>query len=151
MIKIFRTFFISTPLMLGLASCAFADGSMMIMKPTAAASLTPGATTGAAYLDIINMGKEADNLLRISTPAADMAMLHESKDENGVMKMEMLDKLEIPAGATVKISPGHLHIMLMGLKAPLKEGDHVALDLVFEKASNVKVDAVVKKVGDILN
>jgi periplasmic copper chaperone A len=124
---------------------------IMIMSLTAAPSLTSQTQTGAVYLSIMNMGKDSDQLIGISTPAAQSAMLHKSKDENGVMKMEMLDQLEIPAGATIDILPGHMHIMLMGLKAPLKVGDRVPLELEFKRSGKVSADAIVGKVDDMTN
>ena len=131
-----------------LAGQTFAQ-DIMVMNATAAPSLTSQAKTGAVYLSIMNMGQANDELISVSTPVAGSAMLHESKDENGVMKMEMLDKLEIPAGKTVDILPGHMHIMLMDLKIPLKTGDHVALELGFKNAGKVSVDAIVGKLEDI--
>ena len=124
---------------------------IMIMNPIAAPSLTSLTKTGAVYLSIMNMGKDTDQLIGISTPAAESTMLHKSNDENGVMKMEMLDQLEIPAGATVDILPGHMHIMLMGLKAPLKIGDQVLLELEFKKSGKISVDAIVGKIDDMAN
>ncbi len=124
---------------------------IMIMNPIVAPSLTSASKTGAAYLSIMNMGKESDQLIAISSPVAASAMLHKSKDQNGVMKMEMLDQVEIPAGATVDIMPGQMHIMLTDLRAPLKTGDHVPLELTFKKAGKVSVDAIVGKVDDMAN
>ena len=135
-------------LSLFLAEQAFAQ-DIMVMNAVAAPSLTSQAKTGAVYLSIMNMGKTNDELIRISTLVATSAMLHESKDENGVMKMEMLDTLEFPAGKTVDILPGHLHIMLMDLKKPLKTGDHVAIELEFKNSGNVSVDAIVGKLDEI--
>lgn len=124
---------------------------IMIMNPVAAPSLTSQSKTGAVYLSIMNMGKESDQLIAISSPIAASAMLHKSKDENGVMKMEMLDKLEIPAGATIDIVPGHMHIMLTNLNALLKLGDHVPLELTFKKSGKMSVDAIVGKIDDMAN
>ena len=124
---------------------------ILIMNPIAASSLTSASKTGAVYLSIMNMGKDSDQLIGISTPAAESAMLHKSKDENGVMKMEMLDQLEIPAGTTIDILPGHMHIMLMGLKSQLKIGDHVPFELVFKTSGKISVDAVVRKIDDMAN
>lgn len=124
---------------------------MMIMNPIAAPSLTSQTKTGAVYLSIMNMGENSDQLIGISTPVAANAMLHKSNDENGIMKMEMLDQLEIPAGATIDILPGHMHIMLTDLKAPLKIGDHVPLELEFKKSGRVSVDVIVGKIDNIAN
>jgi periplasmic copper chaperone A len=124
---------------------------IMIMNPIAAPSLTLQSKTGAVYLSIMNMGKENDELIGISTPAAASAMLHKSEDKDGVMKMEMVDQLEIPAGATIDILPGHMHIMLTDLKSQLKIGDHVALELKFKRSGKIAVDAVVGKIDDMTN
>jgi periplasmic copper chaperone A len=132
------------------ASTGFSNAQdMMVMKPVVAAPALAQAKTAAAYLELMNMGKQDDVLLSITTPAAETAMLHESKDENGVMRMMMLDHLDIPAGKTVVIAPGHMHIMLTGLKAPLKIGDHVALALAFKKSGRISVDALVGKIDEM--
>lgn len=112
----------------------------------ARASPTPVATTGAVYLTITTA--EADRLIAIFTPAAAMAHLHESKDENGVMKMKMLEALDIAPGQPAILKPGGMHIMLMGLKAPLKKGETIPLELTFEKAGTVQVLVPVGGVAD---
>ena len=112
----------------------------------ARASPTPVATTGAVYLTITTA--QADRLIAIFTPAAAMAHLHESKDENGVMKMKMLEALDIAPGQPAILKPGGMHIMLMGLKAPLKKGETIPLELTFEKAGTVQVLVPVGGVAD---
>ena len=82
----------------------------------------------------------------MSTPAAKMAGLHETRQVDGVMKMQHVDGIDIPANGTLEMKPGGYHIMLMGLNAPLKEGDEIDLTLTFEKAGEVKVKA---KVGGV--
>ncbi len=123
------------------------SASDLIVKDAfARASPTPTATTGAIYLTISS--PESDRLTAVFSPAAAMAHLHESKDENGVMKMEMLEFLDIAGGQATTLSPGGLHIMLMGLKAPLKKGETIALELTFEKAGTVSVLVPVGGVAD---
>ena len=64
--------------------------------------------------------------------------------ENDVMKMRQLpDGIEIPAGATVELKPGGLHVMFMKIKHPLAEGDTFKATLNFEKAGKVDVDFTV--------
>lgn len=121
-------------------------GELKIGHPWARA--TPGVVkNGAAYLTVTNTGKQADRLLAASTDAADHAELHTHLQENGVMKMRQIADIPLEAGATVKLQPGGLHIMLMGLKQPLKEGDRVPLTLRFDQAGEVKVELHVDKVG----
>src|SRR5690349_21344229 len=89
------------------------------------ARATPGAVkTGAAYLTLVNKGSAPDRLLSASTPVAESASLHEMKMENGIMKMRPLDGVAIAPGQTVALKPSGEHLMLEGLKHPLKEGEH---------------------------
>lgn len=119
--------------------------SVMVMKAYARASATPGADSGAAYVSLMVHG-EADRLVGVTTPAAKMAALHRTVEADGVMKMEHVDGIDVPANGAIKMKPGGYHIMLMGLAAPLKEGDEIDLVLTFEKAGEVKVKA---KVGGV--
>jgi hypothetical protein len=96
--------------------------------------------TGAAYLSIENRGKNADALVRASSPIAAEVQIHSMKMEGTTMRMREVGKLEIPAGAKVALTPGDgYHMMLIGLKQPLKAGDKFPMQLVFEKAGQVQV------------
>lgn len=119
--------------------------SVMVMKAYARASATPAAETGAAYVSLMVHGG-ADKLIAVSTPAAKMAGLHKTVEADGVVKMEHVDAIDVPADGTLEMKPGGYHIMLMGLTQPLKEGDEIELILTFEKAGEVKVKA---KVGGV--
>lgn len=68
-------------------------------------------------------------LVGASSPAAKVVEIHQMSMEGGVMRMSAIDKLALPAGRTVKLEPGGYHVMLMGLVAPLKEGDSIAITL----------------------
>jgi periplasmic copper chaperone A len=117
-----------------------------VMNATARASLVPTATTGAIYFSVVNSGTTDDHLLLMSTPVATSAMIHETTVVNDVMKMRMLETVLIPAGKTVELKTGGTHVMLMGLKAPLKKGETVQMEFVFEKAGVVKLEV---PVGDV--
>jgi periplasmic copper chaperone A len=114
---------------------------------TARASLIATATTGAIYFTITNSGTSDDRLLSISTPTATSAMIHETTIVDDVMKMRMVETVVIAAGATVEMETGGTHVMLMGLKAPLKQGEVISMELVFEKAGVVKVEVPVQSVA----
>lgn len=129
------------------ATGAFAS-SVMVMKAYARASATPGAETGAAYVSLMVHGG-ADRLVGVATPAAKMADLHRTVEADGVMKMEHVDGIDIPDNGQLQMKPGGYHIMLMGLKQPLKEGDEIELTLIFEKAGEVKVKARVGGVAQM--
>ncbi|MGV8951967.1 MAG: copper chaperone PCu(A)C [Cypionkella sp.] len=101
----------------------------------------PNAPVGGAFVTITNTGTSDDLLVSVSSPAADVGQLHEMKMDGDVMKMRALpDGLVIPAGQTVTLEPQGLHIMLMGLKQALVEGETVKLTLTFEKAGSVDLD-----------
>ncbi len=101
---------------------------------------------GAAYFSIKNGGAEAEKLLSAESPVAEKTMLHEMTMDNGVMKMRMImDGAEIPAGGVLEFKPGGSHIMLVGLKQTLSEGQTIPLTLTFAKAGAIKVEAKVEK------
>lgn len=112
---------------------------VMVIEAFARASATPMAKSGAAYVTIVNHGAATDRLRSLSTPAAASAEVHRSRMDGDVVKMEPAGAIEIPAGGAIAMAPGGLHIMLMGLKAPLKEGGTLDLTLVFDKAGEVAV------------
>ena len=92
-------------------------------------------------------------LVAVSSPAAAMAEIHEMRWVGEVMQMrELSDGLALPAGKPIELKPGGVHVMLMGLKQPLKTGDTVVLTLVVEgadkKRENVEVKAVVRALGE---
>jgi copper(I)-binding protein len=102
-------------------------------------------TVGAAYFWIVNRGPFADRLIRATSEVSRSAELHEMKQIGGLMRMTPVSGgLEIPSGETVKLEPGGKHLMLIGLKRPLSPGGHVKIDLEFEKAGTLIVEATVK-------
>jgi copper(I)-binding protein len=107
-----------------------------------------GAQVGAGYLTIENRGVTPDKLIGASTPAAAKAVVHEMAMDNGVTTMRPVQGgLSIPPGQSITLAPSGLHIMLMELKAPFKEGDKVPLTLQFEKAGTVDVMLDVQAIG----
>lgn len=135
---------LSAPLVLGLAVAARADGPIQVTGAFTRAA--PAGGIGGLFLTIVNTGA-ADRLTGVACPVAARADLHESINDNGVMKMRPVAGLDIPAGATVKLAPGGYHVMLMGLKQKLTVGGHMPLTLTFEKAGKVEVEASVVKPG----
>lgn len=131
------------------AAPAFAD-SNGIQVTQAWGRATPGKVkTGAIYLTITNTGTTSDTLEgTASTPAAEHAELHQMKMDNGVMEMRPVPSLAIAPGQTLVVDPSTgYHLMLMGLKAPLKEGQTVPLTLTFAHAGAQQVTASIAKVG----
>lgn len=125
-----------------LAACGNEGKSeIAVTDAWARASVT---STGAAYLTIENKGSADDTLVEAGSPVAERVEVHDMTMEGMVMKMRKLDALPVAAGETVALAPGGKHIMLIGLKGPLAEGDTVPLTLVFEKAGEVAVEAPVR-------
>ena len=108
-------------------------GDLLISNVWARATV-PAVKVGAAYFTVENRGTQADTLIGASCPAASEAMFHRTTEQNGISHMAPAGRIEIPAGKTVKIEPGGLHLMLMGLKQPLHAGFLVPLTLKFEHA-----------------
>jgi copper(I)-binding protein len=122
-------------------------GTLEIGHPWARAT-PPTAPTGGGYLSVKNTGTTPDRLISVSSPAAETVQVHEMKMDGNVMRMrEIGGGLEIPPGATVTLAPGGMHLMMMGLKAPLKQGERIPLTLVFEKAGKIDVELAVVAMG----
>jgi copper(I)-binding protein len=116
---------------------AAAGGGMAAMSDTSSNS--------ALYLVIKNNGKVSDTLVKAESDAAGMVQIHLGQvDANGVASMHQVEGIEIPAGGTVELKPGSYHIMLMGLKRGLNEGETVSFTLTFKHAGALAVTATVK-------
>lgn len=101
---------------------------------------------GVVYLTITDTGA-ADTVTGVASPVAGMAEVHQSINDNGVMKMRPVAALPVAPGQPVTLAPGGYHIMLMDLKQPLKEGDSFPITLSFAKAGQVTATVMVEKAG----
>jgi copper(I)-binding protein len=110
---------------------------------------TPGgAKTGGGFLTIENKGNAPDRLVAVSGDFAGKIEVHEMAVKNGVMTMRPVENgLTIEPGKTVTLAPGGYHLMMLDLKAPLKQGDKLPVTLQFEKAGTVAVTLDVQGVG----
>ena len=114
-------------------------GAINISLPFTRATL-PNAPVAGGFLTIENTGTEPDRLVSATSDIAGETQIHEMAMQGDVMKMRQLaDGLEIPAGETVVLAPGGFHIMFMGLKQALVEGETITVTLTFEKAGTVDV------------
>lgn len=111
--------------------------------------VTPaGAKVAGGYLTLHNEGTEADTLVSATAEIAEKAEIHEMSVTDGVMTMRPLPNgVEIPAGGEVKLAPGGYHLMMLGLKQPLKEGESFKGTLTFAKAGTVAVEFKVEGMG----
>jgi copper(I)-binding protein len=93
--------------------------------------------TSAAYLTIVNAGDTPDRLVSVECPCAQSASVHRTQTKAGVSSMDAAGPVVIPAHGQVSFAPGGLHIMLTGLKTPLKAGEMQRMTLHFEHAGAV--------------
>ncbi len=120
----------------------------LIVKQAWTRATVKSANVGGGYLVVENNGQEADRLIAATVDFAERAEIHEMKLVDDVMQMRPLpDGIEIPAGGFVALKPGAEHVMFMGLKEPLKEGDVLDVILTFEKAGDVPVKFKVNKLA----
>ena len=107
-----------------------------------------GAKVAGAYVKITNNAHHPDRLISANVEVAGMTMIHEMKMDGAVMKMaELPDGIAIAAHQTVELEPGAFHLMLMDLKAPVREGDVIKGSLTFKNAGRVEVDFLVRGMG----
>jgi copper(I)-binding protein len=126
---------------------SFKTGTIEVNQPWMRA--TPkGADVAAGYFRVTNSGTTPDRLIGGSSAVASSVQIHEMTMTNGVMKMHPVsDGLEIKPGETVELKPTSAHAMFLGLKQPLKQGDHVKGTLMFEKSGALDVEYTVEGIG----
>lgn len=105
----------------------------------------PGAPATGAFMVIKNNGDKDVKLVKADNPASKVTELHNHINDNGVMKMRQVPGVDIKAKGEAVLKPGSLHVMLIDLKAPMKEGDVVPITLSFDDGSSKQVDAKVVK------
>jgi hypothetical protein len=126
-----------------LAACG-RNGEPDIQLGNAWARPTQGDAPGAVYVAINNKGADDDRLVGAFSDHSAMAMVHQNELVDGVARMRVAGEINIPAGSRIEMVPGGTHIMLEGLRAPLRTGDSFNLVLKFHKSGDrtVKVDVV---------
>jgi copper(I)-binding protein len=145
------------PLAMGALLCCAAEmaaaaheyklGELEIAHPWTRATIK-GQPTAGAFLTVTNHGSQPDRLVSVSSPIARTAELHSMSIEGGVMKMRALTGgIDIPAGGTVELAPGSLHVMLIGPEQALAEGTRVPLTLTFQHSGTLEVELAVEKPG----
>ncbi|MBI4996648.1 MAG: copper chaperone PCu(A)C [Rhodocyclales bacterium] len=105
----------------------------------------PGAMATAAFMVLKNAGDKDVKLVKAESSAAKITELHTHLNEGGVMKMRQVPAIAIKAKGEATLQPGGLHVMMIDLKAPLKEGDKVAVTLGFDDGSSKKIEAPIRK------
>ena len=145
--KTLRACFTVIALLISVQYSAFAAGPVTVSKAWVRATVPAQQVTGA----FMTLSANDMRLIAARTPLAESVEIHEMSMDNNMMKMRQLsDGVFVPSGKSVELKPGGVHLMLMGLKQPMKAGTRVALTLTFlakdKKRSTVKVDAEVKEI-----
>lgn len=130
----------------GSATAAVVVGPFAVSAAYARA-VAPGQTNSAVFLQLQNQDTQAHALVSASSAVAAVVELHNHVNEGGVMKMRQVEKIDLPAGEAVALKPGSFHIMLIGLKQPLKVGETVDLSLSFEDGTRLKLSAPVQEIS----
>lgn len=118
--------------------------AVTVQNPWARAS-AGNAANGAAYLTLT--GTAANRLVSASSPVATTVELHEVVNDNGVMKMRAIRGIEIVPGKPTTLAPGGLHVMLLGLRQPLRQGESIPLTLTFAQGAPMTIQVPVQAVG----
>ena len=124
---------------LALLTACGQGGEANIEVSDAWARPTRGDAPGAVYVTIENKGGKDDRLVSVMTDQAAMAMVHQTELSNGVARMRMAGEINVPAGNSIKMVPGGTHIMLEGLRTPLRTGGSFPLVLKFRESGEQKV------------
>ena len=135
-------------LMLVLLSIGFlnlASANVTVEKPYIR-EMPPGQPVTAAFMNLHNNGAEAVQLIAVSSDSAERVEIHAHRHNNGMMRMEKIDSVSLPAGGDFVFQPGDHHLMLINLKRPLRVGDTVRLKLEFSHAEPLIIDVPVQNI-----
>jgi copper(I)-binding protein len=130
-----------------LLCAAAAHAQVTVDKPWVRTTVAQQTTTGA-FMTIT--AAQGGKLVAASSPVAASVQVHETKMDGNVMKMRPVAALVLPAGKPVELKAGTYHMMLMGLKAPVKFGDVVPITLVIEDAQGRRQTVEVKATAKLI-
>ena len=117
----------------------YTQGEIAIIHPWSRATAAR-ADTGAGYMTLRNGGQRPDRPASASSPRAARVEIHSMTMTGQIMRMRpLVHGLALPPGEAVSLAPGGDHLMLIGLKAPLKQGEMVPLTLRFARAGEITV------------
>ena len=101
---------------------------------------------GAVFFRLVNAGNEADQLIGGESPVAGAVEVHRTTMDEGVMQMEHIPGLEVPAKREVLLEPGGYHMMLIGVNTSHAPGDTLPITLRFEKSSEIQMEVQVREI-----
>jgi len=115
-----------------------------------AREVPPGAPASASFMTLENTSGEDIKIISADSAVSKVVELHTHTNDNGVMRMRKIPYIEIPASGKTELKPGGLHIMLIGPHKPLKMGQEVKVELVFEDGSKKTVAMPVKSLKGMM-
>jgi copper(I)-binding protein len=118
----------------------------LLVEEAQVRAVPPGSQASAAFMTLRNPGEQDVTLVDAGSPAAEVMELHNHEDVDGVMQMRKISEIVVPAGESVALAPGGLHMMLIGLTAPLEEGEPVEIELRFDTGESQQITAPVKRI-----
>ncbi|MEQ9642761.1 MAG: copper chaperone PCu(A)C [Alphaproteobacteria bacterium] len=121
-----------------------ADGASIIVDRAWARASILASRPGAAYLTIRNVGTNADRLVGATSPVAKSVTIHATDVSGGTMRMRAVSGLEVGTDSEVVLEPGGIHLMLMGLREKLVEGEDLTLVLTFERAGVIELQVPIR-------
>ena len=139
-----------------LLACAFA--STLLFSITSFASeieisnqhiraTPPHAKNSAAFFTMTNHTDKHIKLVAVNSDIAEYVQLHSNINEDGMMKMRQVNTIMINANSSVSLQPGGYHVMFLGLKSDLTEGQSIALTLYFDNGEEIEIDTPVQKIN----
>lgn len=117
----------------------------VMISDARARAMPPAAANSAAFMTLKNPGPSTW-LVAAKADVSERVELHTHTEVDGAMQMRAVPRIEIPAGETVRLEPGGLHVMLIGSKEPLVEGHRFDLTLVFADGSETTLDVPVEAI-----
>ena len=103
---------------------------------------------GVIFFTVKNQGRNDNTLVSVLTDVSKRAELHGHSTNDGVMRMSKIKGgIQIPAGSIAQLKPGGFHVMLLGLKAPLKKGETIYATLLFKDGHSIKINVPILGVG----
>ena len=89
--------------------------------------LAPSGMMNAGYLKFKNVSDEKIIFHQFTSPVYDSVQIHTTEYDNGVAKMKHTDRLVVPAKSTIELKPGNMHLMLIGPRRDIKEGEEILM------------------------
>jgi copper(I)-binding protein len=118
---------------------------LIVVQAPYVRAVPPGVPNSASYMVLLNNDNRDHALVGVESPVAKVLELHAHTMQDGMMQMRRVGKIELPAGATIGLQPGGLHVMLIGLQQKLVPGEEVPITLLFEDGSKQQIDVPVRK------